>query len=150
MLDHFDKPDGKPRDDDLNLLAWLCTLAPDALPHFGTPLRFAETAVSKSKEWQTIDTLGAVLYRAGRYEEAAARLDEAIQAQGKGGAVGTWLFQAMARQRLGQQEEARRCLKTALAGFEEALPQDAARWTTRLELQTLRREAEDLLAAPRR
>jgi Tfp pilus assembly protein PilF len=94
--------------------------------------------------------LGAVLYRAGRYEEAAARLDEAIQAQGKGGAVGTWLFLAMARQRLGQQEEARQCLKTALAGFEEALPQDAARWTTRLELQTLRREAEDLLAAPRR
>ncbi len=141
MLEHFDKT-GK---GDANWLAWLCVLAPGNASDFNKPLSLTQDAAFRTKNWETLDTLGAVLFRAGRYKDSAARLEEAITRHGQGGSAGTWLFLAMTRQHLGEKEAAKTCLDKALAGFEQALLKDPANWCKRLELQLLRREAETLL-----
>ena len=67
---------------------------------------------------------------------AARTLQESMKAQGKGGYVDTWLFQAMAQQRLGRGAEARRLL-TNVEGWLKvqkfATWQDRARWRSLLE-----------------
>jgi WD40 repeat protein len=142
MLTHLDD---SVRGWDANTLAWLSALVPGAVSDYSRLVPLAQKASSSSKSWQTLDTLGAVLYRAGRFKEAATHLEEAIKLHGKGGAVGTWLFLAMVRQRLGEKEAARTTLTKAVADFEKALPGDPASWDKRVELQLLRREAETLL-----
>jgi WD40 repeat protein/tetratricopeptide (TPR) repeat protein len=85
-------------------------------------------------------TLGAALYRVGRFEAAVDRLEEAVQLQGQGGTAATYLFLAMAHQRLGRADEARRSLDHAVARMEQAtLP-----WEERIMVRQLRQEAEDL------
>jgi tetratricopeptide (TPR) repeat protein len=115
----------------------LARLADIAAPHFRGNVRLA----------------GAVAYRRGRYEEAVRHFDEA----GKGFALRPWdwLFLAMAQQRLGHAGEARRLLARAAAWIDEA-DKSGARgkagsettwggWFERVEVQSLRREAEALL-----
>src|SRR5205807_10061434 len=83
--------------------------------------------------------LGAALYRAGRYEEAAANLDEAAQ-----GIVPTaWhnLFLALAHHRLGHTEPAQQFFQRASA----QLKATRFAWPESFQLTTLRREAEALL-----
>jgi tetratricopeptide (TPR) repeat protein len=63
------------------------------------------------KRWMRhscLNTWGAVLYRAGRCAEAVDRLSEAVAVHGEGGAVEDWLLLALAYQRLGQAEQARK------------------------------------------
>jgi hypothetical protein len=62
--------------------------------------------------------LGAALYRAGRIDEAIARLDESVQAFG-GGVPQDWVFLAMAHHRKGRTDEARRWLEKARAGAKD-------------------------------
>jgi tetratricopeptide (TPR) repeat protein len=106
-------------------------------------VRLAEEAVTKQPTWANLNTLGAILYRAGRFDKSMARLKEAIQkTPDKRGSWADWLFLAMAHHRLGQAKEAKECLAKAhqLLGAAKA-----ARWTDRLEMDILRREAEALV-----
>lgn len=136
--------------------AWTCVLAPDAVADWTKPLKLAEHAhAADAKNYDKINQLGAVLYRAGRFKEAAQRLTEAEAAfkplpGTRTTIVYTWLFQAMAHHRLGRGADAARWLKKAAQAIDEPSPttgQDpgANTWNRRLTMQLLRREAEELL-----
>jgi tetratricopeptide (TPR) repeat protein len=60
-----------------------------------------------------LNTHGAVLYRAGRFPEAVARLHQAVEIHGRGGDFHDWVFLAMAHHRLGQAREAQEWLARA-------------------------------------
>jgi hypothetical protein len=67
-----------------NHIAWLCALAPEAVADLSIPVRVAEAALAaasddseeKFNQPKVLNTLGATLYRAGRFEEAIRRLNE--------------------------------------------------------------------------
>jgi tetratricopeptide (TPR) repeat protein len=137
--------------------AWTCVLSPDAVVDWTKPLKIAQKAhAADEKSYDTINNLGAMLYRAGRFTEAAQRLSEAEAAFSQVPSkrmpiIYNWLFQAMAHDRLGHAEEAASWLKKAVQEIDKPSPktgQDPApiSWNRRLTVQLLRREAEELLA----
>ncbi len=92
------------------LLAGVCVLGPEAVEDFSPVVTLAEGAVSKIRADQKADalnTLGGVLYRAGRYREAIQRLTEGIKLRKDQGTVQDWLFLALAHHRLGEFVEER-------------------------------------------
>jgi predicted Zn-dependent protease len=100
-------------------------------------------------------TLGATLLRAGRLEEAIQILDEALKLQQE--SPMTWLLLALAHQRSGHPEEARRHLDKASRWIDALAPArtdyalgdiNTIPWTERLGLRHLRAEAEAALKAP--
>jgi tetratricopeptide (TPR) repeat protein len=102
------------------------------------------------KRYDYTNTLGAVLYRAGRYADAVKRLEEAIKVHGKGGTAGDWVFLALAHHRLGHAEEARRWLDKVVreqdrppGPLKKSQPRQS--WITRTQERLLRLEAEGLL-----
>src|SRR5262249_49095088 len=108
------------------------------------PVRLSEKAVAaQPKSHSDLNTLGAVLYRVGRFEEATRRLNEGIAADAGRALASDYLFLAMAHQRLRRGAEAARWLAEAGARSEGAAPPDT--WEDRLEQQLLRREAEALV-----
>jgi Flp pilus assembly protein TadD len=131
-----------------NTVARTCDLAPSAVADLKPVVQLAEKAAQKSpNDPNVLNTLGALLYRAGRYEEAVERLKEAItKSPMKKGSAWDWLFLAMAQQKLGQPEEARNCLAKA-GEFMKAM---GTSWDRRLELQVLHREAEALVNGKKR
>ena len=138
-----------------NSVAWCCALGPDAVHDLSQPVRLAEKAVAESSgECWRLNTLGAVLYRAGAYDDAIKRLEEAMKAHSQGGTSLDWLFLAMAHQSAGRPEEARHWYDKAASWIEQAeqgkvqdpyLFGDLAAWQQKLELRILRREAEALV-----
>jgi WD40 repeat protein/tetratricopeptide (TPR) repeat protein len=141
-----------------NNVAWVCSYAPDAVDDLAPVVRLAEqTAASHPKKYATLNTLGAVLYRAGRYDDAVRKLEEAVEAHPRGGAPFDFLFLAMAHQRLKHREEAERWLGKAGQWLEQAeegtLTDPSIRlplfWIQRLELNLLRRDAESVLKEAR-
>ena len=58
-----------------------------------------------------LNTLGAVLYRAGRFEEAVRQLKRSVEVHGAGGTPYDALFLAMAHHQLGHADQARRWLR---------------------------------------
>jgi tetratricopeptide (TPR) repeat protein len=170
MLEHF----GQTKDASAaDLTAFLALLLPDAVLDIRPLLRLAETAHgSASDSAAYLETLGAALYRAGRYAESVERLNESASKREKGGTVWTQLFLAMAYVRLGQLTAAATALASPggsepllvpaalLSG--EALargPLDQARkqtassspgWQDEVQRQYLFAEAEALLGQPPR
>jgi tetratricopeptide (TPR) repeat protein len=99
-----------------------------------------------------LNTLGAVLYRAGDLDGAITKLNESVStSEDKKGTAWDWFFLAMAHHRLGHIDEARRWLQKAVDWIEEAEArapegqEDPLSWENRLELKLFRREAESLL-----
>src|SRR5262249_28720110 len=93
-------------------------------------------------------TLGAVLYRAGRVEEAIQQLQNAIKTFEQPGANNLrtssaypWFFRALAHQRHGNAEESRRCLAKATELADREM-KDEIRWNRKLTLQLLQIEAK--------
>src|SRR5262249_38208417 len=107
-------------------------------------------------EFWSLTEQGALHYRAGRFAEAVPLFEQSLRAEAKPGrAVVTWLWLALAQQRLGHTEEARRWLGKATAWLdqygdglparaEEELGLHLHNW---LEAHVLRAEAEALLGA---
>jgi tetratricopeptide (TPR) repeat protein len=145
---------------DSNLRAYhvarACTLAPDAVGEVSLPGRLAETEfkTNAGQVW-TLTEQGALAYRAGRFQEAVPLFEQSLKADATPGrAVLNWLWLALANQRLGKAEEARRWLGKAQAWLDQygdGMPARAEaevglhlhNW---LESHVLRREAEALLA----
>ena len=137
-----------------NDTAWACAVSPDSGI---APWRLVELAgrglAKDPKDSNALNTMGAALYRAGRYEEAVARLDDAIRVRDGTGMWADWLFLALAHHRLGHADDARRWLAKAVAWWdkdgkdapkdEHGLPLD---WTSRVQFRVLRAEAEGQLA----
>ena len=135
-----------------NQAAWTCVLAPGATEDLAQLVRLAETAVAGKPIYNYLNTLGIALYRADQLDLSIQRLNEAIRAHGKEGTAADWLFLAMAHQRLGQADEARKWLDRAVRWIDttgQAKSRDSAGsrqpWNQRLEIQLFRREAEALL-----
>jgi tetratricopeptide (TPR) repeat protein len=135
----------------VNNLAWACVLAPDAGVKRTVLVRLAERAVKAApKNWVYLNTLGAAHYRAGQWDTAIQRLNEGVQAHGKGGTASDWLFLAMAHQRLGHNDKAKKWLDKAVKWIDHTTQKrlaEAAKLPLfqNLELQILRREAEALV-----
>jgi tetratricopeptide (TPR) repeat protein len=137
-------------------VAWAAVLAPDAVSDRERPVQLGEAALRRASRSRTYaTTLGAALYRAGRFGEAIQRLDEAAAAEQEATKPGmvspayARFFLAMAHARAGHAGKARRWLEEAIRGTEAEVrdPGDAASrtWNRRLTLRLLRQEAEDLV-----
>jgi len=132
--------------------AW--TLAPHAVVDMSLPARLAEKELQGSREFWSLTEQGALAYRAGRYQEAVPLFEQSLEADATPGrAVVNWLWLALANQRLGKAEEARRWLGKAQAWLDQygdGMPARAEaevglhlhNW---LEAHVLRREAEALI-----
>jgi tetratricopeptide (TPR) repeat protein len=157
MIERCGKPDG-PRP---YLVARTCTLAPDAVADGSLPDRLAEKELKDfGREFWSLTEQGALAYRAGRFQESVPLFEQSLRANPKpGAAVLNWLWLAVANQRLGKPEEARRWLNKAQAWldqYRDGMPARAEEefglhlhnW---LEAHVLCREAEALIQsdAPR-
>ena len=150
--------------DAFNYAAWTCALAPGSDDDLKQALQLMQRAVELSPEaWEYRNTFGAILYRAGQHKAAIEQLTESMRIQDEqASALETteeaaasrtafdWLFLAMAHQRLGHHNEARKWLNRAIRSMEhseyEGSMEAAFFWNERLEMQLLRREAESLIA----
>jgi tetratricopeptide (TPR) repeat protein/tRNA A-37 threonylcarbamoyl transferase component Bud32 len=153
MVDTYGKPGG-PR---AYHIARTCTLAPDAVADAALPGRFAATELhANAKQFWSLTEQGALAYRAGRFEESVPLFEQSLAANSQPGtAIVNWLWLALANQRLGKTDEARRWLNKAqtwLDQYREGMPPRAEQnlglhlhnW---LEANVLRREAEALISS---
>ena len=141
------------------LVARACTLAPDSVADAAAPERLAREELAAGHSWLLIEQ-AALHYRAGRPQEAVPVLKQSLRRGPRPGqTVLIWLWLALANQRLGKAEEARRWLGQAQALLdplgdrlpgraEEELGLHLHNW---LEAHALRREAEAVIrpAGPR-
>jgi WD40 repeat protein len=87
-----------------NNVAWACARFPGAVDDWKQVAKLAALAAGPEGRRSTngLNTLGAVLYRAGDYEGAISAIEEGIDLRGDGGVIEDWVFLAMARHKLGQ------------------------------------------------
>ncbi len=129
-----------------NAVAWICAVGPDAVSDWSRPIALAELALKQATPQarpDVLNTLGAILYRAGRYQEAVARLRESIQAKGGKGLPQDWVFLALAQHRLGETTEARQLLDKV----KQAKVADPGAIWNNVEIELLRQEAQKLVEA---
>jgi WD40 repeat protein/tRNA A-37 threonylcarbamoyl transferase component Bud32 len=101
----------KPTASTADVIAGTSTLSADSGIDPKRLVELAEQAVSSDRKSAAyLETLGAALSRAGRYDDAVERLAEAVKLHGQGGTAWTKLFLAMAHHRAGHADEARRLL----------------------------------------
>ena len=143
LLDRFQGPMDYA---DSNDVAWLCALGPYTVADPAVPVRLAELAVrgagDSTDKATRLNTLGAALYRAGRFDEANLRLEEAIRVRGWEGVPRDWAFLALAHHRLGHRDEARRWLDR-LREYQPST--DPAQFWEELVTRLLRSEAEAVI-----
>lgn len=149
---------GKARDAyTLGYLARTCSLAPLAVKDLDEPVRWARAAATdQPRNADLQSTLGAILYRAGRFEEAVRHLEEAVAIRGDRGNPIDRLFLAMAHARSGRQSTARKWLTKEISVPDRPrVPVPSAstgpftlHWNSEIELAILRLEAEALIMAP--
>jgi serine/threonine protein kinase/Tfp pilus assembly protein PilF len=137
--------------------AWTCALGAEAVDDYGPVMRLAELAVEAEPDSEVyLKTLGGILYRAGRFEEAVERLTEAnnrIEDPDSGSTsspVYTWYFLAMAHHDLEHEAEAKQWLDRATEWTDKVVAEHDAgtsllRWNRRLTLELLRDEAEGMI-----
>jgi serine/threonine protein kinase/Flp pilus assembly protein TadD len=139
----------------VELAVWACVLAADGVTDYPGLLRWAEnTFGADAKTFAGLNTTGVVLYRAGRFDDAVKRLNDARAAHKPADEQRTTIaytcyFLAMAHHRLGHSEEARRWLDQANRHGAEKKPAETSKtpvpWNRRLTVRLLRCEAERLL-----
>ena len=140
--------------DSAHFTAWTCALAPSTLEKYDEPIAMATRALAadpQSEGYQ--NTLGAVLYRAGRHEEALRQLTELSKRRDNLGRDSesspayTWYFLAMAHHTVGDAEQAQEYLTKANQWTDEVLADEESppAWNRRATLELLRNEAETLL-----
>jgi len=134
-----------------------CTLAPDSVQDAALPATKAADELKQfGSQFWSLTEQGVLAYRTGRYDEAAAFLEQSLKADAKPGrAVLNWLWLSLVEHRRGNPAEARTWFEKAATFFEQypeyrpGLDDDRTgpglhlhNW---LEVQVLRREAESLL-----
>jgi hypothetical protein len=115
------------------------------VPDREAPVRLAELAVNGAPQAQKpmyLNTLGAALCRAGRFQEAISRLEEGIRPRGGESSVQDWIFLALAHHRLTHDVEAHSWLERVRTYRPSERPQD---FWNELEIHLLRSEAESVI-----
>ena len=156
MIEQFGQSD---KAVDADLTAWSCSLAPSALADLAPAIALAQRATeSKPDSVSYRLTRGAILYRAGRFEDAVQylkRSEEGLQAAEPTEPTSPaylWFFPAMYHDRLGQKDEAARYLAAALERMEAELQTGAGdgspqlAWNRRATLRLLFEESKQLAA----
>jgi tetratricopeptide (TPR) repeat protein len=133
-----------------NLAAWVCALAPNASEITRTALEWAQaTMTDQPADVAALATLGALLYRVGRFGEARAVLEKAAPNQTASGNTCAALFLAMACLRTGESKVAESQLveaqvemarRRASAG-DRALDRSAVSWEQAVEFELVAAEA---------
>jgi len=138
-------------------VAWTSLLGPGAVDDYGPVVQMAELAVeAKPDSVPYVNTLGAILYRAGRFEEAVERLTEVhnlIEDPDTGSTSSpayTWYFLVMAHHQLGHEGEAQKWFDKANDWTDKVIREDeegtaALAWNRRVTLNLLREETEALI-----
>jgi serine/threonine protein kinase/tetratricopeptide (TPR) repeat protein len=134
-------------------VAWTVVVARHCVADAERVVSMAQIAVRSDPGVARFSTsLGAALYRAGRFREAIQRLNQANDAARRQAAsttvpsqAATWCFLAMAHFQLGQNQEARQWLQKGTGWTEPGPSTDARHWANRVTLRALRQEAEELL-----
>jgi tetratricopeptide (TPR) repeat protein len=130
--------------------ACACVLAPGGLEDPAQAVRLAERVVKAGRKGDTdpLLTLGLAHYRAGDWEKALARAEEAV-ARRPEAAWAAWPLLALAHARLGREGEARRWLEKAEERYrqERRLIEESAGFGSGegVDFEILRREAAALL-----
>jgi tetratricopeptide (TPR) repeat protein len=128
-----------------NEIAWYCALSPGTPEDREAALRLAKLAVERfsiKQKHLALNTLGAALYRAGRFEEAIRRLEKGIKARNGVAEPTDWPFLAMAHHRLGHRKKA----LSWLTRFRSYKPStDPNKSWHELEVRLLRSEAEAVI-----
>ena len=125
-------------------LAGVCTLGTGGVGDDGKVVGWAERAVAalpptlKDYRHAFLNTLGALLYRSGRFREAIERINEGIAIEGGGPTPEDVIFLAMAFHGAGDEAKARAMLARLPSGEIDGPP--SAYWDVR-GLRLLRREA---------
>jgi tetratricopeptide (TPR) repeat protein len=158
MLDHFAQREEL--DYTFGSACWACSLAPDAVEDLANALKLAEKLAEQRMEQSNIlgqahNNLGALLYRAGRFEEAIELLEALPVPQEEEGRlpvrtsppVSAWFFLAMAHHQLDQHEEAEKWLAKANERVELEMASNPRRWWWGRPLvhELLQAEAKQLL-----
>lgn len=144
-----------------NTVAWTCALAPNAVHDYQVPLRLIQEALRYNPSNLNYEnTFGALLFRSGKFKEAANILVKDLIARQSNGPMWDWLFLSMNCRRLNQSRDAESYLTYArdaakLLNTFRASPQiKAISWTAKAELQVLlaeaSRQASPLKATPPR
>jgi tetratricopeptide (TPR) repeat protein len=124
-----------------NELAWMLATHPNPRVRNETAhlaVQWASEAADLSPNNGGIaNTLGAVLYQAGRWQEAVAALEKSMELR-KGGDSLDWFFLAMAHWKLGEKDKARQWHDRAVQWMDENRPASE-------ELCRFRTESEELL-----
>jgi serine/threonine-protein kinase len=136
------------------LVARACTLAPDSVDDPSQPERLSTPELQRNAAafWSWTE-LAALRVRAGQFREAVRMSKASLSMDGRPGrAVLNWLWLALAYQKLGNADEARRWLSKAAGWLDQQegrMPRDTPdmgmnrhNW---LEAHVLRQEAEKLL-----
>lgn len=111
-----------------------------------------ELRQADSEHWSLTEQ-GAICYRFGRFGDAVPLLERSIAANNKpGAAVLNWFWLAMAHDKLGHADEARRCLEKATSWIDQLGPEIpphpetlSFHLHTWLEAQILRHEAAEAM-----
>jgi tetratricopeptide (TPR) repeat protein len=140
------------------LLARVCALGPEAVPEAELPLRPTERTITgyanRTNTGFLLHTVGLILYRTGRFEEAVKAFQASLKAEpGWPAQVLNRLGLALACHRLGQAGEALRWLDQAVQWLDQEAPKQPKQAPGLFALHPhdwlagllLRREAEALL-----
>jgi tetratricopeptide (TPR) repeat protein len=146
LLDYFRDKGDRSRmmawGSDLNRIAWSCILDPSTVADTPAPVQMAEMALRDcafNHRPTCLNTLGAALYRVGRYDDAILRLEEGIRLRKGVEVPQEWVFLSMAHAQLGRRDEALRWLDR----FQTYRPsEDPEHYWDEVEIRLLRREAD--------
>jgi tetratricopeptide (TPR) repeat protein len=137
-------------------VARACTLSPECPVDASNLSRLTETELKASiDQFWSLTEQGALAYRASRFQEAVSLFEKSLRAEPQcGRAIVNWLWLALAHDRLGNVQEARRWLERSqkwLDQYQDGMPTRAERWFglhfhNWLEAHVLRREAERQIA----
>jgi eukaryotic-like serine/threonine-protein kinase len=129
------------------LTGWICELGPEGVADYGAALALVRPVVHPSTgagDRKALIAFGALLYRAGRYKDAIPYFARDQTEWKDQGTPQGWAFSAMAHQRLGNHEEAVRCLTRCVAHGPTNGDSVEDFWSE-VDVQTVRQEAVRLV-----
>jgi tetratricopeptide (TPR) repeat protein len=160
MAERLPRDDPRLSHNDTNSAARATALSPKATDNWTRTLAWTDHALARLAEREKampalkdlirrqrhtfLNTRGAVLYQAGRFEEATKVLREGMGLHHAGGDFHDWLFLALAEYRLGHADAAK-----AAAAKARAAPKPGTAWE-RAEVELLAAELDAALPLPRK